>query len=149
MTSDLSRRHLLQSLAGGAATTVGCLCACSGASGDPEPFGDVTAGKLADLDVNTLQQVPGAPAFIGRDAGGLYAMTTTCSHEGCDLGDGIRTANSITCRCHRSQFDLGGAVLRGPASSPLVHFQVELASDGTIIVHGATRVDASVRTPAA
>jgi nitrite reductase/ring-hydroxylating ferredoxin subunit len=149
MLSALSRRHLLQVLAVGAASTAGGLCACSGASGDPEPFGDVTAGKLADLELNTLQQIPGAPAFIARDAGGLYAMTTTCSHEGCDLSDGIRTASSVTCRCHRSQFDLNGAVLSGPASSPLAHFQVELGSDGTITVHGATKVDASVRTPAA
>lgn len=149
MTSDLSRRHLLQVLAVGAATTAGCLCACSGASGDPEPFGDVTAGKVADLEVNTLQQIPGAPAFIARDAGGLYAMTSTCSHEGCDLGDGVRTADSVTCRCHHSQFDLNGAVLRGPASSPLAHFQVELGGDGSITVHGGTKVDASVRTPVA
>lgn len=149
MTSDLSRRHLLQVLAVGAATTAGGLCACSGTSGDPEPFGDVTVGPLTGVEVNTIQPIAGAPAFIGRDAGGLYAMTTTCSHEGCDLSTGVKSGNSITCGCHRSQFDLNGAVLRGPASSPLTHFQVDLASDGTITVHGAMKVDASVRTPVA
>lgn len=146
MTSDLSRRHLLV-LAVGAASAAGGLGCAGGSGGSPELFGDVTAGNVSALQLNTITPIAGAPAFVGRDAAGLYAMTTTCSHEGCDLKGGNAAAGTITCRCHHSQFNLTGAVLQGPAQSPLTHFAVEVADDGTITVHGETVVDPSTRTP--
>ena len=149
MINDVSRRVFLKVLAAGAATSAGVLGACSSSAGggQPEAFGDVTAGNVSALAANTIQVVPGAPAFIGRDSGGVYAMTTTCTHQGCDLAAGIiiDTAMTITCECHGSVFNFNGGVVSGVAPSPLVHYAVTVAADGTITVHGGTTVVAATR----
>jgi Rieske Fe-S protein len=150
MSNDFSRRHFLQVLAAGAATSAGALAACSsGDNGQSEGFGDVTAGNISALAIDQIKPVPGAPAFIGRDSNGLYAMTTTCTHQGCDLVSGTISTSShtITCACHGSVFTFSGDVQAGPAARPLMHFKVDLATDGTITVHGATAVDSTIRTP--
>jgi cytochrome b6-f complex iron-sulfur subunit len=149
MQSELSRRCFLQVLAASAAGSAGALaCSAGNNGGDPEAFGDVSAGNVSALQVGTGKTVPGAPAFICRDNNGLYAMTSTCTHAGCDMASNSTLTSLIQCDCHGSQFDLNGNVTRGPASSPLTHFAVTLASDGTITVHGATKVAASTRTSA-
>jgi len=149
MTSDLSRRYFLKVLAVGAATSAGALSACSGSNGggQAEAFGDVSAGNISALAVGQVKAVPGAPAFIGRDANGVYAMTTTCTHQGCDMSTGVSSSNQrIICQCHNSVFSFNGDVEMGPASSPLDHFKVDIATDGTITVHGGATVASSVRT---
>ena len=77
-------------------------------------------------------------------------MTATCTHQGCDLAAGTISTSTmtITCACHNSQFNFNGGVVAGPATSPLVHYAVDVAADGAITVHGGTTIDASVRTPA-
>lgn len=119
-------------------------------SGEPAPFGDISAGAVADVPVGTLRVIDGQPAVIARDANGLYAMTSTCTHQGCDVravGSGATAV--LDCPCHGSRFDRDGSVIRGPANSPLVHFAVEVDPSGNITVHGATRVDAGVRVAVA
>ena len=150
MLENLSRRYFLKVVAIGAATSAGVLNACSSSSNSSqaEPLGDVAAGNVSALQVDQVKAVLGSPVFIGLDSNGVYAMTTTCTHMGCDLALGTITATTITCKCHQSQFNLNGAVAQGPASSPLVHYAVTVATDGTITVHGGTTVDASTRTPA-
>jgi cytochrome b6-f complex iron-sulfur subunit len=151
--SDFNRRRFLQVLAAGAVTTAaaGALSACSGQSGSgaPEPVGDVTAGNVSALQEGTVKAVSGSPVFVGRDSNGVYAMTTTCTHAGCDMSSAQAISTKITCSCHGSAFDLNGNVVNGPASSPLAHYAVSLATDGTITVHGAQEVSASTRTPVA
>jgi cytochrome b6-f complex iron-sulfur subunit len=146
MTTDgpmlLDRRRFLVVLAGAAATT-----ACGSDNGSALQFGDVNAGKVADVPQGSLQLVSGEPVALGRDSGGLYALTTTCTHQGCEVapsGSGVTAV--LNCPCHGSQFDRNGGVLRGPASAPLVHFAVTVDDTGNITIHGATRVDASTRT---
>ena len=46
-------------------------------------------------------------------------------------------------------FTFSGDVQTGPATRPLTHFKVDLATDGTITVHGGTTVDSTMRTPVA
>lgn len=88
--------------------------------------------------------------FIGRDAGGVYAETTTCTHLGCQIAPSGTGASAIlACPCHGSQFDRNGGVLRGPASAPLTHFAVEIDMSGNITIHGGTQVSAATRVAAA
>jgi cytochrome b6-f complex iron-sulfur subunit len=152
MFNDLSRRYFLKVIAVGAATSAGALTACSGPSNTDSqalPIGDVKAGNVSALAVGEVRPVPGVPAFIGRDVNGVYAMTTTCTHLGCDLAMAKITATYIECPCHQSQFDYNGGVVQGPAASPLVHYAVEVAADGTLTIHGGTTVAASTRTAVA
>lgn len=131
---------------------VACACggaACSASTGaSPQTFGDVAAGNASDLAVGSIVPLQNAPAFLGRDAQGLYAMTTTCTHQGCDMrGQGRVSGDHITCRCHGSEFDANGAVLVGPASSPLQHYAVSVDARGDVTVHGGQEVSADARTP--
>jgi cytochrome b6-f complex iron-sulfur subunit len=75
-------------------------------------------------------------------------MTTTCTHQGCDLGsEGEVVSGRIICGCHGAQFDANGSVLQGPARSPLVHFAVSVDGQGNITVHSTSEVAADVRSP--
>jgi Rieske Fe-S protein len=126
------------------------LMACTGNSPSPASFGDVSAGNVKNLPVGALQVVSGQPVIIGRDSGGLYAVTITCTHQGCDVApNGSGTSATLRCPCHGSQFDRNGAVIRGPAGSPLAHFAVEVDGAGNVTIHGGTEVEASVRVAAA
>jgi Rieske Fe-S protein len=65
----------------------------------------------------------GDPTFAGyltRDNGTLRALAITCPHLGCSYAfDGGK--KHFVCPCHGSEFALDGAVLHGPATSPLSH----------------------------
>jgi len=141
----LNRRRFLAVIAGAAATT-----ACSGGNASPAAFGDVSAGNVKDVPVGALSVVGSEPVVLGRDTGGLYAMPITCTHQGCDVEHlGTGASARLDCPCHGSQFDRNGAVVRGPAGSPLAHFAVEVDASGNITIHGGTEVAASVRTAVA
>ncbi|MBI1752543.1 MAG: Rieske 2Fe-2S domain-containing protein [Acidobacteria bacterium] len=71
-------------------------------------------------------------------------MTAVCTHMGCIVG--APADSKITCPCHGSQYDLGGANLVGPATQPLVHFAVtEPTQGGFLVVNTAATVAASTR----
>jgi Rieske Fe-S protein len=124
------------------------LAACGGGNGaGAETFGDVGAGTVTSTTVGNVKAIAAAPAFLGRDSKGLYAMTTTCTHQSCDLASqGIVTSTSITCGCHGSVYDLNGNVQKGPAPSPLQHFAVSVDGSGNITVHGGQPVSEDTRT---
>src|SRR5664279_2387497 len=65
---------------GGAAGTSGS----SGAGGSRAVMpGGAPAGNVNATSIGTLRVLPNLPVILGRDAQGLYAMTTTCPHQGC------------------------------------------------------------------
>jgi Rieske Fe-S protein len=149
MTQTSSRRRFLEVLArGGALAGVACVgVACGGAA---QPTGMIAASNVSDLSVGSLNVVPGVALAIGRDAGGVYAMTLICTHESCDMAtDGSVTAQIVRCNCHGSEFDGNGAVLVGPAQTPLEHFAVTISSTGEITVDADQTVSAGTRTAAA
>jgi Rieske Fe-S protein len=117
---------------------------------EPMLTGPAAAGNVSELTVDSLKMVAGANAFLGRDASGLYAMSAVCTHAGCLLGALSTTVSAgIGCGCHGSRFDGNGAVTHGPAGRPLVHYQVDVATDGSITIQGGILVDPTVRTPVA
>jgi len=141
-----TRRCFLKVVASGAALGAGLGCSSDPAS--PEVFGDVSAGNITDLPIGTLKAIDKAPAYIGRDDAGLYAMTATCTHDGCDMiSDGSIGADvkSVNCACHGSHFDANGHVTSGPAKGDLAHFSVEVDASGNVTVHGGIQVGAAIR----
>jgi Rieske Fe-S protein len=86
--------------------------------------------------------------IVGRDAGGIYAMTATCTHNQCDLTNyGSFSASGISCGCHGSMFSPTGQAIHGPAIDPLEHFKVTIGADDIIAIDTTSVVDASVRAP--
>jgi cytochrome b6-f complex iron-sulfur subunit len=57
----------------------------------------------------------------------LTTVTAVCTHEGCAVSG---FANSLyVCPCHGSEFSTSGAVVQGPASSPLRQFPTTFANN--------------------
>jgi Rieske Fe-S protein len=109
------------------------------------PSGPEMAGNVSELQVGSLLVM--SNVVVARDANGVYAMSAVCTHAGCLLDDGSQTiAAGLSCPCHGSTFDGSGDVTRGPAGTPLQHYAVTIASDGTITVDGSQPVSADIRT---
>jgi len=140
-TQGFTRRRFLAVV--GVASATG---ACSAATIPPAQVGDVPAGNVDQLPVGSLVVVGTEAVCIGRDAGGIYAMTLTCTHAGCDIGEtGTVSPEGLLCGCHESEFDPNGNVVRGPATKPLDHFDVSADASGNLTIHGGEIVTASQR----
>jgi nitrite reductase/ring-hydroxylating ferredoxin subunit len=135
-----TRRTFLQVVGAGAgAVTLGGFTLACGAA--PLPAG----GQAKDVPQG-LSQLSGQSVILGRDAGGLFAMSSICTHAGCDMvSQGSITSSDVTCLCHGSVFDTSGAPTAGPANQPLQHFAVTIAADGTFSVDTGTTVSAATR----
>ncbi len=128
------------------AGSAGAASACSSPDTSPVQVGDVAAGNAARLLVGSLETVGAYPVCIGRDAAGAYAMTLTCTHAGCDMGEtGSVSPQGLRCGCHGSEFDINGDVVRGPATRPLVHFALTVDASGNLIIHSDQIVSPSQR----
>jgi Rieske Fe-S protein len=110
-------------------------------------------GKPGDYAAHGLHILPGKSVLIGRDAGGLYALTSICTHKQCNLdstglGAIITTGGQsvgIQCACHGSRFDNTGAVTHGPATKPLQAFALSLGCDAYLYVDTGTVVPSTTR----
>ena len=88
------------------------------------------------LAAGTAFVPPGRSMAIFKDAGGVFAISTVCTHLGCIVKP---TAQGFECPCHGSRFALDGSVTRGPAPQPLRWLKVS-TSDGQWIVDEAAIV---------
>ena len=142
----LNRRELL--VLAGATTGVvvlgGAVSGCGDPTGTP-PTGPVTGGNISALTVGALLVMTNV--VVARDANGVYAMSAVCTHAGCLLDDSADEISAgLKCPCHGSTFDGSGSVTAGPARSPLQHYAVTIAADGSITVDGSQPVATSART---
>jgi nitrite reductase/ring-hydroxylating ferredoxin subunit len=144
-----TRRVFLQVLGAGAgALTVGGLPMGCGPAAGP-----VSAGNASALALDTVAKVAGTEVLVGLDAGGLYAMSSICTHFGCNLNEesgSIESDGSIACGSpcgHGSVFGRDGSVLGGPAGAPLKHWRVDIDDAGEITVQVGDEVGIDDRTP--
>jgi Rieske Fe-S protein len=139
------RRHFLKVI-GATATTIAIGCGDDG-GGQAEATGTFSGGNVKDLAVGSIKAISGQPAVIARDAKGLYAMSTICTHEQCDMNgsNGTISSTGLTCTCHGSDFDVNGTPTAGPAKSQLKHFTVTLSATGDITINAGAAIDAATR----
>jgi Rieske Fe-S protein len=138
------RRRFLK-LAGASTALLASACGTS-EDGPSGATGPIAAGNARDVPVGTLRGVGDQPLVIGRDASGLYAVSTICTHQRCNIRtSGQITANGFDCNCHGSRYDANGSVTRGPATRALDHYQVKLEADGSIIIYAGQVVDKDAR----
>jgi Rieske Fe-S protein len=82
---------------------------------------DVPVGSGVIVDDTVVTQ-PTAGVFKG--------FSTVCPHRGCNVS---KVENgTIDCPCHGSKFDLEGAVVNGPATSPLKPKTVSVQGDSIV-----------------
>lgn len=137
------------------ALTAGVVMACGGGGSAPSsppptppPGGsqttaDTKAALLATAN-GTARDYRNLGFFLLKDANGIYAMTTTCTHLGCTVG--LPSGTRIICPCHGSQYDLQGGNQVGPATQPLVHYAVTEPTPGAfLVVNTAQTVSDSTR----
>ena len=119
--------------------------ACGGSSTSPSsaPALPSVSGTLASRTLtiavdaaSPLAAVGGAATvtvstgtyLVARTAQSTFTtVTAVCTHEGCAV---TGFANSrYVCPCHGSEFSTSGAVVQGPASSPLRQFPTTFADN--------------------
>ena len=83
---------------------------------------------------------------IVRDAEGLYAISTVCTHLGCIVK---RTQEGFECPCHGSRFGDDGQVVRGPAPKALAWLALQDTGGGTIMIDEGKVVAAGTKVKVA
>ncbi|HEU0006771.1 MAG TPA: Rieske 2Fe-2S domain-containing protein [Terriglobia bacterium] len=78
---------------------------------------------------------PGRQVAVFRDAEGVFAISTICTHLGCIVKP---AAEGFECPCHGSQFARTGAVTKGPAPRALPWLKVAANGGQWVIDEGAT-----------
>lgn len=151
MRERMNRREAIKTLgvSGGAVLTGVGLVGCAPAANPSERIAP------AGLRVAKLEDFPRVGAFREFDAGGipgiavrasgprpggvsvgdvhLAAFSRTCTHLGCVVNP--PTGEVMGCPCHGSVFNAQtGAVVQGPAGSPLTQIKLEARSDGIYAV---------------
>ncbi|MCI4317226.1 MAG: Rieske (2Fe-2S) protein [Thermoplasmata archaeon] len=82
----------------------------------------------------TKLTVDGAVVAVFNRAGILYGVGARCTHVGGPLDQGAVDGMTVTCPWHGSQFDLRtGAIVRGPAITPVKGYRVQAEPDGLSI----------------
>jgi cytochrome b6-f complex iron-sulfur subunit len=84
---------------------------------------------------------PGRSVAVFRDEGGIWAVSTVCTHLGCIVK---ANADGFECPCHGSRFAADGAVTKGPAPKPLPWIKVSSAG-GKLMIDQATAVSAGTK----
>jgi Rieske Fe-S protein len=112
------------------------------------PAGSCPTGDLC-LDItqaaNTALQNVSGSVVVTSSAGKLAVVRTSqtavtalsaiCTHQGCTVGYSS-TSMLLVCPCHGAQFNLTGAVTKGPAALPLKSYKATLSGNIITIVVG-------------
>ena len=111
-------------------------------------MGAVCTGSPTDVGApttfvaNTPVYFSAGKFFVVRDAGGVYAVSAACTHEGaiCAVSSG-----KFRCPRHGALFTLNGAIVSGPVNKPLTHFSMCTMSNGHLGVTTSSIVSATTR----
>ncbi|MBS1118965.1 MAG: iron-sulfur protein (secreted protein) [Deltaproteobacteria bacterium] len=136
-----TRREVLHTI--GLAAAVTLIPGCGGGDGDASgvPTGKATMcganlclllsenSELQAVDgIMFFPQAPGKKLFVQRTSDTTFqAMSAVCTHAGCTVA--FNGTDKFNCPCHGSSFSSAGAVLNGPAGTPLRIFPTALAGD--------------------
>jgi Rieske Fe-S protein len=101
-------------------------------------YGDDNGGNSGPQVLAKLSDVPEgggvitSGVVITRTSGDdVHAYSSRCTHQGCEVNK--VSSGKIYCPCHGSTFDANtGAVIQGPASSPLPPVQVTVKNGDVV-----------------
>lgn len=75
--------------------------------------------------------LPDRRLYVFNGADGFYAISSVCTHLGCNVKRGGR---GFECPCHGSQFDESGQVVEGPAPKALAWYALSLSPHAQLVV---------------
>ena len=91
----------------------------------------VSAANVPEAGVLLQRPSMQHPVFLRATGQGAYtALLVRCTHQGCQpdpVGD------RFVCPCHGSEFDMEGAVLRGPAERPMLRYRVAREGEDLVV----------------
>lgn len=137
------RWFLTRGAAGGAVVLVGGVAAAcggpggsgpSGGSGSPPRTWTVGVPSVPTGGAIVLDYRGPTPVWVTSPAAGRFvALSGVCTHASCPVQfDG--STKELACPCHGSRFDaFTGAVLEGPAGSPLPKVPLRRSGDELIV----------------
>jgi Rieske Fe-S protein len=99
------------------------------------PVNDVTAGKIAELMVNSAKMVRfgSRPVLLIRTSDSEWrAFDGTCTHLNCTV-QYQQEGRQIWCACHNGFYDLNGKVVSGPPPRALAQYEVHVRGDDVVI----------------
>ncbi|QAY70653.1 ubiquinol-cytochrome c reductase iron-sulfur subunit [Xylanimonas protaetiae] len=136
-----TRRQVV--LGAGAGLAAACLLAgCVEAKPSPQDDASAVAARGQGTKVAALADVAvGAATTVDLDGHALlltrpaerevHLFSSICTHAGCQVAP---ADGELDCPCHGSRFALAdGAVLGGPAGSPLAEIAVEIQGDDVVL----------------
>jgi Rieske Fe-S protein len=140
--TDASRRSFLGNCTGlfGIAVIGGSLAPLLSSCGSPRIAATTAADgriavSIAMLVADGMTAVVDHPGSDGkgiivvREALDRYlALSMRCTHKGCAIAP-PNDDNVMVCPCHDSRFDLAGAVVKAPATTPLKRYDTALDPD--------------------
>jgi Rieske Fe-S protein len=99
------------------------------------PVNEVTAGKVAELMVNSAKMVRfgSRPVLLIRTSDTeWHAFDGTCTHLNCTV-QYQREGRQIWCACHNGFYDLNGKVVSGPPPRALAQYEVNVRGEHVVI----------------
>jgi cytochrome b6-f complex iron-sulfur subunit len=133
----MNRREIIKRIAMGGATLVVSPLIFTSCEKEPDTTGGNnnntgTGGNTLTVDLSLpanadLLNAGGfsviSEVIVINSAGTYIALSAKCTHSGCNVTYNS-TAGNLPCPCHGSLFSTSGAVLSGPAGSPLAVYTV-------------------------
>ena len=131
----MDRKEFLASLGIGAAVLActDCLQGCTPLGGPGVPSAPTNVHLSVDLTASANSALKSAGGYIYSGGliiahlvnGSYVALSQTCTHQGGTV-QYLATNNIFLCPVHGSTFATDGSVLNGPATRPLVKYNVSL-----------------------
>ncbi len=96
-----------------------------------EPSRRFTVGRPEDFPQGPATFLPERRLFIFNGPDGFYAISSVCTHLGCNVRQG---GPGFTCPCHGSQYNESGQVVHGPAPKALSWYALSLTPHAQLLV---------------
>jgi len=97
-----------------------------------EPKSRFPVGRPEEFPPGTATFLPERRLFVIRSPDGFHAVSSVCTHLGCNVGP--RARGGLVCPCHGSVFGADGTLVEGPAGSSLTCYRIDLDRRGELFV---------------
>lgn len=104
--------------------------------------GAIDVGAPSSFVTNTPVYNSTGRFFVVRDAGGLFAVTARCTHEGAICAV---SGSDYRCPRHGALFTFDGTIISGPVVTPLQHYAMCTLANGHVGVDTTKTVAKSAR----
>jgi len=108
----------------------------------PESNPKIKLGPFSQFQEKEMTAYPEHRLWIYKDSGGLYALSSVCTHLGCIVS---RQNDGYFCPCHGSVFDKKGNVISGPAPRALDYLELTISPDGQLVVDTQKKIESTIR----